>query len=64
MTSSFDENDRPVDLYYVEANDAAKRMLGQDFAGKRLTEISPSYERYWFDIFGEDLSSHYFYLPT
>jgi hypothetical protein len=53
-----------VDLYYVEANDAAKRMLGQDFAGKRLTEISPSYERYWFDIFGEDLSSHYFYLPT
>ncbi len=49
----FDENDRPVDMYYVEANDAATRMLGQDYTGKRLREIDPNYEEYWFEIFGK-----------
>ena len=49
----FDEQDRPVDLLYVEANAAAVRMLGQDWTGRRLTELSPDYERYWFEIFGK-----------
>jgi len=49
----FDEHDRPVDLHYVEANDAATRMLGEDYTGRRLTAISPDYEEYWFEIFGE-----------
>ncbi len=48
----FDEADRAVDLLYVEANQAATTMLGADYTGKRLTELSPDYERYWFDIFG------------
>jgi PAS domain-containing protein len=48
----FDENDRPVDLYYVESNHAAAKMLGIDFTGKRLREINPNYEKYWFEIFG------------
>jgi PAS domain S-box-containing protein len=49
----FDENDRAVDLYYVEANAAATRMLGRDWTGTRLTELSPDYEPYWLEIFGE-----------
>ncbi len=49
----FDANDQPVDLYYVEANAAAIRMLGQDYTGKRLSEIDPGYEKYWFEIFGK-----------
>ena len=48
----FDENDRPVDMYYVEANAAATKMLGQDFTGQRLREIDPNYEPYWYEIFG------------
>lgn len=48
----FDHQDRPVDLFYVEANAAAVQMLGQDYSGKRLSEISPDYEPYWFEIFG------------
>ncbi len=48
-----DENDRPVDLAYVEANAAAVRMLGQDYTGKRLTELAPDYEEYWLEIFGQ-----------
>jgi PAS domain S-box-containing protein len=48
----FDDHDRPVDLHYVEANAAATRMLGLDYTGRRLTELSPDYEEYWFEIFG------------
>ena len=49
----FDENDKPVDMYYVESNAAATMMLGMDFKGKRLREINPNYEESWYEIFGE-----------
>ena len=49
----FDENDRPVDMYYVEANEAATKMLGRDYTGRRLRDINPNYEEYWFEIFGK-----------
>ncbi len=48
----FDEDAQPVDLLYLDANPAATRMIGQDYTGKRLREIDPTYESYWFDIFG------------
>lgn len=48
----FDEHDRPVDMYYVEANAAATATLGADFTGKRLREIGRAYEEYWYEIFG------------
>ncbi|GET39904.1 PAS domain S-box protein [Microseira wollei] len=48
----FDENDQPVDIFYLEANPAAIAMLGQDFTGRRLREINPNYESYWYEIFG------------
>lgn len=49
----FDEYDRPVDMYFAEANAAATSMLGRDFTGKRLREIDPNYEEYWYEIFGQ-----------
>ena len=48
----FDDEGRPVDILYVEANPAAVTMLGQDPVGKCLTEIDPQFEPYWFDIWG------------
>lgn len=49
----FDKQDRPVDMYYLEANAAATTMLGMDFTGKRLSEINPAYEPCWFEMFGK-----------
>lgn len=48
----YDEQGEPADMLYVEANDAATRMLGTDFTGKRLREIDPAYEECWYEIFG------------
>jgi PAS domain S-box-containing protein len=48
----FDENDQPIDIFYLDANPAAIRMVGQDFTGRRLGEIDPNYESYWYEIFG------------
>jgi PAS domain S-box-containing protein len=47
----FDNSNQPVDLFYIEANPKATKLVGQDFTGKRLSEIA-NYEKYWFDIFG------------
>lgn len=49
----FDDDDNPIDMYYVEANEAATKMLGADYTGKRLREIDPNYEEYWYEIFGK-----------
>jgi PAS domain S-box-containing protein len=48
----FDENNRPIDVYYHEENPAAVRIVGVSVKGKTLTEVSPDYERYWYEIFG------------
>lgn len=48
----FDENNQPIDIFYLEANPAATRMVGQDYTGRRLREIDPNYEEYWYEIFG------------
>jgi PAS domain S-box-containing protein len=48
----FDENDQPVDILYLDANPSATRMVGHDFTGRRLSEIDPNYESYWYEIFG------------
>ncbi|MEH2070191.1 MAG: ATP-binding protein [Nostoc sp.] len=47
----FDENDRLIDLFYIDENPAAIHMTGQSFRGQRLREISPNYEEYWYEIF-------------
>jgi PAS domain S-box-containing protein len=48
----FDENHQPVDLFYIDENPAAIRVTGQSFRGRRLREIDPNYEEYWYEIFG------------
>lgn len=53
MEMIFDANDLPIDIFYIEANAAATRMLGQDYTGKRLSEIDPNFESYWFEIMGD-----------
>jgi PAS domain S-box-containing protein len=48
----FDAQNRAVDILYLDANPAAARIVGQDFTGRRLRDISPAYEAYWYEIFG------------
>lgn len=48
----FDENDRPIDLFFIDENPAAVRMTGQSFRGRRLREINPDYKEYWYELFG------------
>jgi PAS domain S-box-containing protein len=48
----FDENDKPIDILYLEANPAAIHLAGRDFSGQRMREIDPNYEQYWYEIYG------------
>jgi PAS domain S-box-containing protein len=48
----FDENDKPIDILYLEANPAAICLAGRDFSGQRMREIDPHYEDYWYEIYG------------
>jgi PAS domain S-box-containing protein len=48
----FDDEGRPVDLLYVEANPAAVRMTRTEYVGRRLLEIDPTFEPYWLQIWG------------
>lgn len=48
----FDENGNAVDIFYLDANPSAQRMVGQNFTGRRLRKIDPNYEAYWYEIFG------------
>lgn len=48
----FDANNKPIDMYYVEANEASVKMLGMDFTGKRLRDIDQNYEEHWYEDFG------------
>jgi PAS domain S-box-containing protein len=48
----FDENEKPIDILHLEANPAAVRLAGRDFAGRRMREIDPDYEEYWYEIIG------------
>jgi signal transduction histidine kinase len=48
----FDAHDAPMDIYYLDANPAATRMVGSDYRGRHLREINPNYEAAWYEIFG------------
>ncbi|GAA6614916.1 ATP-binding protein [Scytonema sp. NUACC26] len=48
----FASNDKPIDIFYLEANPAAVRLAGRDFSGQRMREIDPNYEEYWYEIYG------------
>ena len=49
----FDGNDRLVDLVYVEHNAALAQQTGltTDIIGRRVSEVFPDLERYWFEAY-------------
>ncbi|HEV7350855.1 PAS domain S-box protein [Telluribacter sp.] len=49
----FDEDNKAIDIRYLEENPAAVRIIGMSFTGKTLKEINPAYESFWFQISGE-----------
>ncbi|NIE78384.1 response regulator [Pantoea sp. Ap-967] len=48
----FDEEDRPVDYRFLDANPAFARESGIDLKGKWVTEYAPDLEPFWFEIYG------------
>ncbi len=40
-----------TDIRYLEANAAAVRLADRDFVGRRMREIDPTYEQYWYDLY-------------
>ncbi|WP_088889283.1 ATP-binding protein [Leptolyngbya ohadii] len=47
-----DAEDRPIDVFCLEANPAVKRITGLDLAGRSLRQIDPNYESYWWEAYG------------
>ncbi|MCJ2099679.1 PAS domain S-box protein [Methylobacterium sp. E-046] len=48
----FDDQDRPVDYRFLEANPAFERQAGVNLRGKWVTEFAPNLERFWFETYG------------
>jgi PAS domain S-box-containing protein len=49
----FDGQERPVDYKFLEVSPSFEKQTGiKDAKGKRIREIVPSHEQYWFDIYG------------
>jgi PAS domain S-box-containing protein len=49
----FDENNAPIDYRFLEINPAFEQQSGLVKAvGKRMLELAPTHEKYWFEIYG------------
>lgn len=49
-----DADGHPVDYTFLEVNPAFVRQTGIENAlGRRMRDIAPTHEQYWFDIYGE-----------
>jgi PAS domain S-box-containing protein len=50
----FDEQEKPVDYRFLEVNPAFERQTDiENATGKRMREIAPQLEDYWFEIYGK-----------
>jgi PAS domain S-box-containing protein len=50
----FDAAGKPADYRFLEINAAFEKQTGlHDAAGKRMRELAPSHEEYWFEIYGK-----------
>ncbi|PSR16260.1 hypothetical protein C8255_18780 [filamentous cyanobacterium CCP3] len=49
----FDEADRAVDIICLETNAAAIEIVGEDFTGRQLSQVSLTQGPRWHDIFGQ-----------
>jgi two-component sensor histidine kinase len=51
---AFDAQGTPIDYTFVEVNAAFEYQTGlQNAVGKRMRELAPQHEQYWFDIYGK-----------
>jgi len=49
----FDENEKPVDYLFLETNPSFEKQTGLiDARGKRMRELAPGNEDYWYKIYG------------
>jgi PAS domain S-box-containing protein len=49
-----DENEKPIDFRFLEINPAFENQTGLIGApGKRIRELVPKHEEYWFEVFGK-----------
>ena len=49
----FDENERPVDYLFVEVSPSFEKQTGlKDAKGKRIRDLVPLHEDYWYEIYG------------
>jgi PAS domain S-box-containing protein len=49
----FDDEGRPVDYRFEEANAAFAKHTGlQDAVGRRMRELAPAHETHWYEIYG------------
>ncbi len=49
----FDEQEKPMDYRFLEINSAFEKQTGLIGAqGKRMRELAPGHEEYWFEIYG------------
>ncbi|MBW4549685.1 MAG: PAS domain S-box protein [Aphanocapsa sp. GSE-SYN-MK-11-07L] len=50
----FDQNQKPVDYCFLQVNPKFEQQTGiKDAVGRRIREIAPQHEEYWFEIFGQ-----------
>ena len=50
----FDENEKPIDYIFVETNPAFEKQTGlSNVVGKRIRELIPTNEEYWYEIYGK-----------
>ena len=50
----FDEDKNPIDYRILEVNPAFAPQTGvHDATGKRMREIAPNHDEYWFELFGK-----------
>jgi PAS domain S-box-containing protein len=50
----FDENKKPIDYQFLETNPSFEKQTGLINArGKRMRELAPKHEEYWFDMYGK-----------
>lgn len=49
----FDENEKPVDYRFLQISPSFERQTGiKNATGRRMREIVPKHEEYWFEIYG------------
>ena len=50
----FDEQDKPVDYRFLEANHMFVKQTGlKNAVGKTMKELAPQHESFWFEVYGE-----------